>query len=96
MGYGFADGEWASAPAINVSGMFRTGPRGYLITENYYIGLGEEDVGLISFGGRRIIKKISLDFGGIIPISSDIDFFIIIPWLGITVPIGKKLSLEIK
>lgn len=96
LGYGFADGEWANAPAINVSGMLRIRPRGYLITENYYIGLGGEDVGLISLGGRSIIKKISLDYGGFIPISSDIGSFIIIPWLGITIPIGKKQSLEIK
>ena len=94
MGYGFADGEWASAPAINVSGMLRTGPRGYLITENYYIGLGEEDVGIISIGGRKIVKKISIDFGGFIPIPF-IDIYVI-PWLGITVPIGKKQSVEIK
>ena len=96
LGYGFADGEWANAPAINVSGMLRIRPRGYLITENYYIGLGGEDVGLISLGGRSIIKKISLDYGGFIPISSEIGSFIIIPWLGITIPIGKKQSLEIK
>ena len=91
LGYGFAGGEWAGGPAINVSGMLRTGPRGYLLMENYYIGFGEEKLALLSFGGRRIIKKISLDFGGFIPITNDNDIpFLIIPWLGITVPIGKK------
>lgn len=92
LGYGFAGGEWANGPALNVSGMLRTGPRGYLLMEHYYLGFGEEKLALLSFGGRRIIKKISLDFGGIIPITSDIQF-IVIPWLGITVPIGKKPQL---
>ena len=92
LGYGFAGGEWADGPAINVSGMIRTGPRGYLLTENYYIGFGDDKLALLSFGGRRIIKKISLDFGGIIPITTDIPF-IVIPWLGITIPMGKKMQL---
>ena len=91
LGYGFAGGEWASSPAINVSGMIRTGPRGYLLTENYYIGFGDEKFGILSFGGRRIIKRISLDFGGIIPIPLAEIF--VIPWLGITIPMGKKMQL---
>ncbi len=93
LGYGFAGGEWSPGPAINISGMLRTGPRGYLLTENYYIGFGGEDIGLLSFGGRRIIKKISLDFGGFIPIAKSMDIFVIIPWLGITIPIGRKTQL---
>ena len=93
LGYGFADGEWATTPALNVSGMLRTGPRGYLLTENYYLGFDGDGLGLISFGGRRIVKKISLDFGGFIPIAGDTPF-IIIPWLGIAVPIGKKQPVE--
>lgn len=87
-GFGFADGELSKNPVINVSGMKRIGPRGYLLTENYYLGM--EDIGLLSFGGRRIVKKISLDFGGFIPFGSGVDTFIVIPWLGIVVPMGTK------
>lgn len=93
LGYGFAGGEWANTPAINISGMLRTGPRGYLITENYYLGLDGESLAILSFGGRRIVKKMSIDFGGFIPISSDVPF-LIIPWLGISVPIGNKQDFK--
>ncbi len=90
LGYGFADGELAKSPVINVSGMKRIGPRGYLLTENYYFTLDGESVGMISFGGRKIVKKISLDFGGFIPFGSEVNSFILIPWLGIVVPMGTK------
>ena len=93
LGYGFAGGEMSSTPVVNVSGMGRTSPRGYVLTENYLIGIDGELVGLISLGGRTIIKRISLDYGGFIPIG-DIGTFIIIPWLGINVPLGKKANLH--
>lgn len=92
LGYGFAGGEMADRPVINVSGMLRIGPRGYLITENYYIGVDGETVGALSFGGRKIVKKLSIDFGGIIPFGSDVPF-IMIPWLGIAVPLGGNKQI---
>lgn len=88
MGYGFAGGEWASSPMININGMFRVSSRGYFITENYYINAGGENVVLITLGGRSIIKKAALDYGLVIPIA-DIGQFVAIPWLGFTVPFGK-------
>lgn len=88
MGYGFAGGEWASSPMININGMFRISSRGYFITENYYINAEDENVVLIMLGGRWIIKKAALDFGLVIPIA-DIESFVAIPWLGFTVPFGK-------
>ena len=93
LGYGYSEGEWSKGPAINVSGMVRTGPRGYFITENYYIGLGGEGIGFISLGGRSIIKRVGLDYGGFIPVN-DIGTFIIIPWLGITVPLHTKIDMS--
>jgi hypothetical protein len=88
LGYGFAGGEWASSPMININGMFRVSSRGYFITENYYINAGGENVVLITLGGRSIIKKAALDYGLVIPIA-DIGQFVAIPWLGFTVPFGK-------
>jgi hypothetical protein len=88
LGYGFAGGEWASSPMINVNGMFRVSSRGYFITENYYINAGGENLVLITLGGRSIIKKAALDYGLVIPIA-DIGQFVAIPWLGFTVPFGK-------
>jgi hypothetical protein len=89
MGYGFAGGEWAKSPMINVNGMFRVSSRGYFITENYIISAGGEGVVIISLGGRSIIKKAALDYGIFLPLSTDLDGFIALPWLGFTVPFGK-------
>jgi len=85
-GWAFADGEMAHIPTFNISGMVRTGPKGYFLTESYFIGTTDSFLSIISMGGRRIIKHTGLDFGGFIPIGSDVDSFIIIPWLGFTMP----------
>lgn len=88
VGYGFAGGEWASTPLLNFNGMFRVTSRGYFITENYFVSLGDESMLLMTLGGRWIIKKAALDYGLVIPVG-DIGTFIAIPWLGFTVPFGK-------
>jgi hypothetical protein len=93
LGWGFSDGEIASSPTITLGGMIRTGPRGYFLTENYIISTGFETFGLMSFGGRRIIGDVGLDYGIVLPLSGNFDGFIGIPWLGITVPMGKKSRL---
>jgi len=62
LGYGFAGGEWAQSPLVNVSGLFRVSSRFYFITENYYINTGGEGGALIGVGGRWIIKKGSFGF----------------------------------
>jgi hypothetical protein len=89
LGYGFAAGNWASSPMVNFNGMFRLSGRWYFITENYYLNAGGEGLGLLTFGGRWIIKKAALDFGLVVPLQTDIGFFTI-PWLGFTVPFGKQ------
>lgn len=88
LGYGFGGGEWASAPLLNLSGMFRLASRWYFLTENYYIHIGEENFTMVSLGGRWIIKKAALDFGFFIPVAEDVGF-VSIPWLGMTIPFGK-------
>lgn len=93
LGWGFAGGEIANTPTITVSALIRTGPRGYFLTENYFINSGLEQVGLISLGGRRIIGKAGLDFGAFIPIG--VDTFVAMPWLGITIPFGQKAPTQI-
>lgn len=87
MGYGYAGGDWANSPTLTISGMLRTGPRGYLLTENYFISTAGSNVALFSFGGRRIIKSSGIDFGLIMP-STNGGSFIAIPWLGFTVPMS--------
>ncbi|WP_114751250.1 hypothetical protein [Pleomorphovibrio marinus] len=89
MGWGFAGGEIASSPTISFGGMVRTGPKGYFMTENYLISAGGSTLGLLSAGGRRILGRVSLDYGLILPLGADIGVFIALPWLGINVPIGN-------
>lgn len=90
LGYGYATGDWAKKPMITLSGMVRVGQRGYLLTENYYISTVDASLLLISAGGRTITNKAGIDYGLFFPISSDIGSFVAIPWLGITLPFGKK------
>lgn len=94
LGWGFAGGEMAKNPTVNISGMIRTGARGYLITENYFIGTPKNFMVLMSLGGRRIIKHTGLDFGAVIPLGANIGSFVAIPWLGFTIPFGAKSPIK--
>lgn len=92
VGLGFSVEEGMSnVPTFLFSGMTRISRRGYLITENYYIHVFGESLGIISAGGRTVRKRLAIDFGLIIPVASDIGF-VGIPWLGITLPFGNDLS----
>ncbi len=88
-GYGFAVDSENGSPMFNLSGMIRIGPRGYLVTENYLFVSEFSSTLVLSFGGRTIIKGAGLDYGLIVPAISDAGM-ILIPWLGITIPIGRK------
>lgn len=88
VGYGLVGGEFADLPIINVSGLWRTGQRGYLMTENYLLSTAEETVVMLSIGGRRMIGKAGLDFGLWFPLPSDI--FLGLPWLGVSIPFGNS------
>jgi hypothetical protein len=92
LGYGYAAGDWANSPMVNLSFMIRTGARGYFVSENYYISTSNNTIVLLSLGGRQIIKKVGLDYGLIIPFSNEMDQFIAIPWLGLTVPFGNNIK----
>lgn len=89
LGYGYVDGDFASAPTVTLSAMIRTGKRGYFITDNYFLSTGDDTVGILSFGGRRLWSNVALDYGGIIPINGDTGDLIIIPWLGISFAFGR-------
>ncbi len=90
MGYGYAGGDWATSPLFNINGMFRISRQTYLLTENYVVGIEGDLNGVISLGGRSMIGSVGLDYGLFIPFSPDMDSFIALPWLGFTVPFGKK------
>ena len=88
IGYGVTGSGWGKSPLITLSGMARTGARGYLITENYYMNIDGDAIVLLSAGFRWVIKKAGLDFGLVIPREEGLSF-IAIPWLGVTIPFGK-------
>lgn len=90
LGYGYLDGDFAKRPIINISFMSRVGPRGYLISENYYLSSSDFNLFLISLGGRSFVKKVGIDYGLFLPLAEDMDAVIALPWLGFTVPINKK------
>jgi len=93
MAYGFADGEWMDKPVINLSTMVRVGPKGYFISENYILTVDNQVAGIISVGGRSMIRKIGLDYSLWIPVGADLRTFFAFPFLGITVPLNvtKKM-----
>ena len=61
----------------------------YLLTENYYLNIDGEGIGIISLGGRTVQKRLSITYGLILPIA-DIGAFVAIPWLGIHVPFQQR------
>jgi hypothetical protein len=85
LGYGYGGGEWARNPTISVGFMIRTGDRGYIISENYILN----EVVILSFGGRRLVKKVAIDFGLFSPQTKDGNF-LALPWLGFCVPFQSK------
>jgi hypothetical protein len=89
LGYGYTGNGLARSPTLTLSGLIRTGPRGYLITENYIISSASETIALIGLGGRRIIKRAGIDFGLVAFISPDNSGLYAVPFLGLTVPFGK-------
>jgi hypothetical protein len=90
LGWAYASGEVAKNPTMNISAMIRTGAKGYFLTENYIIGTTNEVAVLSMIGGRRMIRHTGLDFGLMMPFAKDMDSFVAVPWLGLTVPFGNK------
>ncbi|QOI97030.1 MAG: hypothetical protein HRU69_05775 [Flammeovirgaceae bacterium] len=88
VGYGYAGDDWAQTPTFTLSAMIRTGERGYLVTESYYIGSSDASLMLFSVGGRRIVKRVGIDFALIIPSETGGELFAF-PILGLTVPFGN-------
>jgi hypothetical protein len=88
-GWAIADGEWAKNPTYNLNGMFKINPRGYFISENYFIQMPDETFSLLTFGLRTVWPKISLDYGLVFPVSESMGSFLAIPWLGFMIPFGK-------
>ncbi|MCC6463249.1 MAG: hypothetical protein IT260_22460 [Saprospiraceae bacterium] len=91
LGYGYAGDSWANTPTVSLSGMYRTGKKFALLTENYVFDTGDENLILCSFGGRFIGRRISVDAGLVVPVVLE-EGFLAVPWLGLSVPFGKPAS----
>jgi len=82
--------DWSDRITLMLSGMTRVGKKTYLITENYYLSLGEGDsFGIVMLGGRSVQKRLAVDYGLVLPLGTDLGEFIAIPWLSITLPFGN-------
>lgn len=84
LGFGMVDGEWSSNPVMTLSGMARVSRKTYLLTENYFF---PDNLTLLSFGARSFAGRVGIDYGLFLPMQ--VDIFIAIPWLGVTIPFGK-------
>lgn len=89
MAYGFLDDQWADIPIFNVSAMSRLSPKSYFISENYIISADGETGVMLSAGGRSIIRRVGLDYSLWIPIFPDMDGFLALPFLGVTIPMNS-------
>jgi hypothetical protein len=87
LAYGFAGGEWMNKPLVNLSTMIRVGPKGYFISENYFLPMDGQLAAMISAGGRTIIRSVGIDYSLWIPMGVDIGTFFVLPFIGITVPL---------
>lgn len=88
LGYGYADGNWADIPLLNLSGMYRMSKNTYLITENYFVTADGRSAGLLSAAFRWAPENFAVDFGLIRPTDIGGDY-VGIPWLGVAIPIGR-------
>ncbi|TNE54639.1 MAG: hypothetical protein EP344_14100 [Bacteroidetes bacterium] len=88
LGYGYAGDSWANTPTVSLSGIYRTSKKFALLSENYIFDTGDESYLLMSFGGRFIGKRISIDAAFIVPTQTEGEV-VLVPWLGLTVPFGK-------
>lgn len=93
--WGFADDNWMSRPLINISTMMRLTAKTYFISDNYLFP--HENAGgkygysmIMSLGGRTIFGGVGLDYSLWIPVGADMDTFVAIPFLGVTIQLGKK------
>ena len=89
LGYAYADGEFASEPTLSISAMYRGGRRSYLLFESFLINDGVDTSGLVLLGGRLVGRSLAFDYGLLFPLEEEASFDYIIPWIGISVPVGR-------
>jgi len=91
LNYGYVEGEFSPA-MCTVSGKYKVSRRTFLMTDNYFILDSDVDFATLSMvGARTMFKGLTLDYGGIIPLASEIieSGLYIYPYLGIKIGVGK-------
>jgi len=86
-GYFFSGDDFSNSPTVSLSLMFRVTRKFYFISENYFLGSGNTSI--VSLGGRTVWTNTALDYGLAFFPGSGAGFFAL-PWLGLTVPLGKR------
>ena len=89
--YGAGEGL-AERPTFSLSTMQRGKPKWAFVSENYFFGVGDDGVVILSAGARYLGDKISLDMSGFtfVYTGGGQDVFPILPWLSVSVPFGRN------
>ncbi|MEO1259327.1 MAG: hypothetical protein AAFZ15_11050 [Bacteroidota bacterium] len=87
-----ADEGLAERPTFSFSTMQRGKPKWAFVSENYFFGVGDEGLVILSAGARYLGDKISLDMSGFtfVYTGGGQDVFPILPWLSVSVPFGGR------
>lgn len=100
LGWGFSrfdgQGSIGKRPTLNISGMYRFGKRSYFVSENWLVSFGDDDfvgrIGAFSAAYRFAAKNVSIDIGMFTFVTPELDGYLGYPWLGVTLPFGKKVN----
>ena len=85
--YGFTDEEMDQRLTFVISGKTKINRDWVAITDNYFFNTEFGLTGVITFRGRKAMKRMGIDIGLVIPIGGNIDTFLPVPWAGIHFPI---------
>ncbi len=85
--YGFTDEEMDQRLTFVINGKTKINRDWVAITDNYFFNTEFGLTGVITFRGRKTMKRMGVDIGLVIPIGGNIDTFLPVPWAGIHFPI---------
>ncbi len=85
--YGFTDEDMDQRLTFVINGKAKINRDWVAITDNYFFNTEFGLTGVITFRGRKTMKRMGVDIGLVIPIGGNIDTFLPVPWAGIHFPI---------
>jgi hypothetical protein len=78
LAWGYADDDLTDSPGFMVGGQGRVSKRFALISENWFLPIGGETEGVVSYGIRFLGETLSADLAWVNVLGSDVN----VPWLG--------------